>query len=54
VNYCIAKALINASRGELDKGFAMCGSNAYRIKEIVSVKQLMTELVQETRASLAE
>jgi nitronate monooxygenase len=54
VNYCIAKALINASRGELDKGFAMCGSNAYRIKEIVSVKQLMTELVQEARASLAE
>ena len=24
VNYCIAKALLNASRGQMDKGFAMC------------------------------
>ena len=52
VNYCIAKALISASRGEMDKGFAMCGSNAYRIKGIVSVKQLITELVTEARACL--
>jgi nitronate monooxygenase len=52
VNYCIAKALLNASRGQMDKGFAMCGSNAYRIKKIVSVKELISELVVETRASL--
>ncbi|HTZ11271.1 MAG TPA: nitronate monooxygenase family protein [Candidatus Margulisiibacteriota bacterium] len=50
VNYCIAKALINASRGQMDKGFAMCGSNAFRIDKIVSVKELMTEL--RTDASL--
>ncbi|MCX5716189.1 MAG: nitronate monooxygenase family protein [Candidatus Omnitrophica bacterium] len=49
VNYCIAKALVSASRGEMDKGFAMCGSNAYRIKEIISVKQLIAELMSETR-----
>lgn len=54
VNYCIAKALVNASKGEMDKGFAMCGSNAYRIKEIVSVKQLMNELVEKTRACLKD
>ena len=53
VNYCIAKALINASRGLMDQGFAMCGSNAYRIKGIVSVKQLITELVDDTRMSLS-
>jgi nitronate monooxygenase len=53
VNYCIAKALINASRGLMDKGFAMCGSNAHRIKGIVSVKQLITELVDDTRMSLS-
>ncbi|MDD5116527.1 MAG: nitronate monooxygenase family protein [Candidatus Omnitrophica bacterium] len=47
VNYCIAKALINASRGEMDKGFAMCGSNAFRIKKIVSVKDLMSELTSD-------
>ena len=52
VNYCIAKALINASRGRMDKGFAMCGSNAYRIKKIVSVKELITELVEDTRIAL--
>jgi nitronate monooxygenase len=44
VNYCIAKALVNAYRGDLDNGFAMCGSNAFRIKKIVSVKDLMFEL----------
>ena len=49
VNYCIAKALINAYRGELDKGFAMCGSNAHRIKEIVPVKKLMAELTADAR-----
>ena len=52
VNYCIAKALLNASRGQMDKGFAMCGSNAYRIQNIVSVKELISELVMETRAIL--
>jgi nitronate monooxygenase len=52
VNYCIAKALLNASVGQMDKGFAMCGSNAYRIKKIVSVKELFAELVEGTRAAL--
>ena len=52
VNYCIAKALVNASRGNMDKGFAMCGSNAYRINKIVSVKELFAELVEGARAVL--
>ena len=54
VNYCIAKALLNAYRGELHKGFAMCGSNAYRIKKIVSVKELISELVTEAKTCLNE
>lgn len=53
VNYCIAKALVNASRGEMDKGFAMCGSNAYRIKKIISVKELLAELVKDARDYLS-
>jgi len=53
VNYCIAKALINASWGEMDKGFAMCGSNVYRIKKIVWVKELISELVEEARDCLS-
>jgi nitronate monooxygenase len=47
VNYCIAKALANASQGNMDEGFAMCGSNAYRIKKIVPVKELIEELIEE-------
>jgi NAD(P)H-dependent flavin oxidoreductase YrpB (nitropropane dioxygenase family) len=49
VNYCIAKALLSAARGQMDNGFAMAGSNAHRIKKIVSVKELITELVTEAR-----
>ncbi|MDP1854320.1 MAG: nitronate monooxygenase family protein [Candidatus Omnitrophota bacterium] len=49
VNYCIAKALVNAYRGNLEEGYAMCGANAYRIKKIVSVKELINELVDEAK-----
>lgn len=45
VNYCIADALVNAAKGDLDNGFAMSGQNAYRIDKIVSVQELMDELV---------
>lgn len=54
VNYCIAKALMNASCGELDKGFAMCGSNAHRINKVISVKQLIAELIEEAKAHLTK
>jgi NAD(P)H-dependent flavin oxidoreductase YrpB (nitropropane dioxygenase family) len=54
VNYCIARALLNASRGEMDKGFAMCGSNAHRIKKIVPVKELIAELSGDARRYLRE
>jgi len=54
VNYCIAKALLNASRGDMDNGFAMCGSTAYRINKIVPVHELMNELVNEARSYLVK
>jgi len=47
-NYCIAQALVNAYRGNLDEGFAMCGVNACRLRKIVSVKELISELVEES------
>ncbi|MGD6729703.1 MAG: NAD(P)H-dependent flavin oxidoreductase [Pleomorphochaeta sp.] len=43
-NYCISVALNNARKGQIDKGFVFAGSSAYRIKEIVSVKALVSEL----------
>lgn len=45
--YCIAKALKNASEGKMSEGFVTCGTNAYRIKSITSVKKLIAELVNE-------
>lgn len=43
--YCITKALINSVKGQTEDGLIFCGSNVSRIKEIVSVKDLMRELV---------
>lgn len=45
--YCIAAALIAAMRGNLEKGFAFCGTNVSKIKSITSVKELMTSLQKE-------
>ncbi|HEC78387.1 MAG TPA: nitronate monooxygenase [candidate division WOR-3 bacterium] len=45
--YCIALALINAKKGNLDEGFAFAGANAYRVNKIVSVKELIETLLTE-------
>lgn len=43
--YCISKALINAVKGDVDNALIFTGSNGYKIDKIVSVKELITELV---------
>ncbi len=45
--YCITLALINAKKGNLSHGFAFAGENAYRAKEIISVKELVEKLKEE-------
>jgi nitronate monooxygenase len=45
--YCIAFALVNAKKGKLKHGFAFAGSNAYRVNDIVSVKELIESLERE-------
>ncbi|MBW1845760.1 MAG: nitronate monooxygenase [Deltaproteobacteria bacterium] len=45
--YCIALALSNARKGRLKHGFAFAGENAYRVKEILSVKELIDSLISE-------
>lgn len=45
--YCIAAALLNAMRGNLEKGFAFCGANVARINGILSVRELMDSLQKE-------
>lgn len=42
--YCIAMALAAARKGSLKNGFAFAGANAYRVEEIVSVKELIESL----------
>lgn len=45
--YCIALALTNAKKGDLERGFAFAGANAYRVDKIVSVKELIASLLEE-------
>lgn len=52
VQYCIASALINAQKGNLTSGFVFAGVSAPLINQIVSVKELMNELVSETTTYL--
>ena len=49
--YCIGLALNGAKQGRFKYGFAFAGSNAHRIREIVSVKELMDGLEREYRLS---
>ena len=58
--YCIADALIEAQRGNLNKGFAFAGTNAYRATpescldaegKFITVRTLMQRLSDEYRSS---
>jgi len=40
-------ALYNAFKGRLQKGYAFCGTNAWRSDRIVSVKELIDTLKRE-------
>lgn len=50
--YCISKALINAVKGDIDNGLLFTGSNAYKIDKIVTVKELLDELISECEEHL--
>ncbi len=52
VQYCIANALINAQKGNLNSGFVFAGAKAHQIKEIISVKDLMEKLANDASISL--
>jgi NAD(P)H-dependent flavin oxidoreductase YrpB (nitropropane dioxygenase family) len=50
--YCIASSLLNAMKGNLDRGFAFTGTNVFRINGITTVKELMNSLQQEFDAAV--
>lgn len=43
--YCISKALINAANGDMDEALIFCGSNAYKIDKITTVKEIINEFI---------
>lgn len=45
--YCITKALVNAVKGNMENALVFCGSNVDKVSKIVSVHDLMQELVRE-------
>lgn len=49
--YCIALALLNSCFGDVDHGLIFCGQNAYRIDKIVTVKELILDLLAELEAA---
>ncbi len=49
--YCIALALVNSYFGDVDHGLIFCGQNAYRINKIITVKELIQELLSELKAA---
>jgi len=50
--YCIAEALLNAVDGKLDESVIFVGANAWRTEKIVSVKDVMKELLTEAEANI--
>ncbi len=51
--YCICAALTNAKKGQLEKGFAFAGANAYRVDRITSVGNLIRTLLAEYQVAAA-
>jgi NAD(P)H-dependent flavin oxidoreductase YrpB (nitropropane dioxygenase family) len=45
--YCIIKALYNASKGNMHKGYVFAGANAYLANKISSVKEVIAKLKDE-------
>lgn len=46
VGFCIADRLSDAYEGKLETGLFFSGTNGYKLKEIISVKELITKLVE--------
>jgi NAD(P)H-dependent flavin oxidoreductase YrpB (nitropropane dioxygenase family) len=45
--YCIINALYNAARGNMKKGYAFAGANAYLTQKISSVKEVVANIKEE-------
>lgn len=52
--YCIAKAMFNAARGDVDNAIVFCGSNVGRVNKIVHVQDLVNEIMAEAQSELVK
>ncbi|MCK9301180.1 MAG: nitronate monooxygenase, partial [Bacteroidales bacterium] len=52
--YCIIKALYQASKGNMQKGYAFAGANAYLSDRISSVKEVIAKLKNEYKLALSK
>ncbi len=52
VQFCIAKGLIDAVEGDIDNAVVFAGTNVSRINKIVTVKELIDEIVSEASEEL--
>lgn len=53
IPYCITEALVRSVTGDVDNGLVFVGSSAAKVDRIVSVKELIDELVTEAEKHLA-
>lgn len=46
IPYCITQALINAAKGNLDEALIFCGADAWKIKKVETVKEVVDSLLE--------
>jgi NAD(P)H-dependent flavin oxidoreductase YrpB (nitropropane dioxygenase family)/3-hydroxymyristoyl/3-hydroxydecanoyl-(acyl carrier protein) dehydratase len=51
-SYCILEALENARKGDIENGLVFAGSNVWRVDKMMTVKELIRELVAEANEIL--
>jgi nitronate monooxygenase len=52
VDFCIARSLVEAQRGNMEDGVVMCSLTTPRLKKIVSVRNLLDTIIEETAMHL--
>jgi NAD(P)H-dependent flavin oxidoreductase YrpB (nitropropane dioxygenase family) len=52
--YCIAKALTNAQKGNVEEGYTFAGANAFMVEEIISVRELFKNLAEEYNQAVTD
>lgn len=54
IPYCISRALIEAVKGNWDEGLFFTGSNADRVDRIMSVRELISEIMKDYNNSIGD